>query len=155
MKERIDRSRRDITTRYYGPRSGHGQDPIRLWKRGAIIESPEATMKSFGFDEVRVDGFGNLFGRIGSGPELIAIDGHADTVDVGNPDIWDVDPFGGVFARWSHLRTRRIGPERGTCFGHLRRKDLERDRHSRRSHAARRGIGLRGRRRGSLLGLHH
>jgi putative selenium metabolism hydrolase len=53
-------------------------------------------MKDFGYDEVRVDGFGNLLGRIGAGKKLVAIDGHADTVDVGNPDNWEVDPFEGA-----------------------------------------------------------
>jgi putative selenium metabolism hydrolase len=53
-------------------------------------------MKDFGYDEVRVDGFGNLIGRIGSGKKLIALDGHADTVDVGNPENWEVDPFEGA-----------------------------------------------------------
>ena len=40
---------------------------------------------------------GNLLGRIGSGSRLIAIDGHCDTVGVGNPDTWEVDPFDGDY----------------------------------------------------------
>jgi putative selenium metabolism hydrolase len=39
---------------------------------------------------------GNILGRIGSGPRVLALDGHVDTVDVGNPANWQVDPFKGA-----------------------------------------------------------
>lgn len=52
-------------------------------------------MQEAGFDEVRIDGFGNVIGRIGSGKKVIAFDGHMDTVDMGNMDNWDFDPLGG------------------------------------------------------------
>jgi putative selenium metabolism hydrolase len=48
-----------------------------------------------GFDEVRVDGLGSLIARIGNGPKILAIDAHIDTVDVGDRDQWDFDPFCG------------------------------------------------------------
>ena len=38
---------------------------------------------------------GNLLGRIGHGPRVIALDGHVDTVDVGDPALWDRDPHSG------------------------------------------------------------
>ena len=47
------------------------------------------------FDEARIDGLGNVIGRIGSGKKIIAIDGHIDTVDTGNIDNWNFDPLGG------------------------------------------------------------
>jgi hypothetical protein len=47
------------------------------------------------YDEVTVDPMGNLLGRIGSGPRVIALDGHVDTVDVGDPSLWDRDPHSG------------------------------------------------------------
>jgi putative selenium metabolism hydrolase len=50
-------------------------------------------MKEAGFDEVRTDGLGNVIGRIGNGKTVLAIDGHVDTVGVGNPDNWEFDPF--------------------------------------------------------------
>ncbi|MDD3377310.1 MAG: M20/M25/M40 family metallo-hydrolase, partial [Candidatus Riflebacteria bacterium] len=50
-------------------------------------------MKEAGFDEVRVDGLGNVIGRIGNGKTVLAIDGHVDTVGVGNRVNWDFDPF--------------------------------------------------------------
>jgi putative selenium metabolism hydrolase len=70
--------------------------PSVCGNEGSVIERMKQAMKDFGFDEVHVDGFGNLLGRIGAGDKLIAIDGHADTVDVGNPDNWEVDPFEGA-----------------------------------------------------------
>ncbi len=52
-------------------------------------------MEEAGFDEVRIDGLGNVLGRIGNGKKILAIDGHMDTVDMGNLDNWDFDPLGG------------------------------------------------------------
>ena len=54
-------------------------------------------MEKIGYDEVWCDSLGNLFGRLGSGKRVLAIDGHCDTVDVGNADTWNVDPFRGNF----------------------------------------------------------
>jgi putative selenium metabolism hydrolase len=59
-----------------------------------VIELIRGRMRELGFDEVRVDPFGNVWGRIGSGRRVIAFDAHVDTVDVGDPDLWKVDPFG-------------------------------------------------------------
>ena len=52
-------------------------------------------MQEAGFDEVKIDGLGNVIGRIGNGRKIIAIDGHIDTVDLGNLDAWEFDPLGG------------------------------------------------------------
>lgn len=52
-------------------------------------------MEEAGFDEVRIDGLGNVIGRIGSGKTILAIDAHMDTVDTGQLDNWDFDPFSG------------------------------------------------------------
>ena len=52
-------------------------------------------MEEAGFDEVKIDGLGNVIGRIGNGKRILAIDGHMDTVDLGNLDQWDFDPLGG------------------------------------------------------------
>jgi len=52
-------------------------------------------METLGFDEVTIDPMGNIIGRMGNGPRIIAFDAHVDTVDVGNPDLWDFDPFEG------------------------------------------------------------
>lgn len=52
-------------------------------------------MVEAGFDEVYIDGLGNVIGRIGNGKRILAIDGHMDTVDLGNLDNWEFDPLGG------------------------------------------------------------
>ncbi len=52
-------------------------------------------MEEAGFDEVKIDGLGNIIGRIGNGEKILAIDGHMDTVDMGNLENWDFDPLGG------------------------------------------------------------
>lgn len=59
-----------------------------------VIAAIAARMEAVGFDEVRTDPFGNILGRIGSGKRVIAFDAHVDTVDVGDPALWKVDPFG-------------------------------------------------------------
>jgi len=52
-------------------------------------------MEEANFDEVRIDGLGNVIGRIGNGKTVLAIDGHMDTVDLGNLSNWDFEPLGG------------------------------------------------------------
>jgi putative selenium metabolism hydrolase len=75
---------------------GFMQDIIRIpslsSQEGAVIERIREEMLKLGYDEVTVDPMGNLLGRIGSGPRIIALDGHVDTVDVGDRSLWDRDP---------------------------------------------------------------
>ncbi|MCP4221179.1 MAG: YgeY family selenium metabolism-linked hydrolase [bacterium] len=52
-------------------------------------------MEEAGFDEVTIDPLGNVLGRVGNGKKILAVDAHMDTVDVGNLDNWDFDPFCG------------------------------------------------------------
>jgi len=62
-------------------------------------------MEEAGFDEVFIDGLGNVIGRIGNGKKILAIDGHIDTVDIGNIDNWSFDPFSGeIFDGFVHGR---------------------------------------------------
>jgi len=42
---------------------------------------------------VKIDGLGNVLGRVGDGPVVIAIDGHLDTVGVGDQSTWTRDPY--------------------------------------------------------------
>lgn len=53
-------------------------------------------MEEAGFDEVRIDGLGNVIGRIGNGKTILAIDGHMDTVDFGNLENWELNPLSGL-----------------------------------------------------------
>ena len=48
-----------------------------------------------GFDEVRIDGLGNLLARVGNGPRKLVIDAHIDTVGIGDRSQWKKDPFSG------------------------------------------------------------
>ncbi len=52
-------------------------------------------MNEAGFDEARIDGLGNVIGRIGKGKKILVFDGHIDTVDSGNLANWSKDPFSG------------------------------------------------------------
>ncbi|MBU1221513.1 YgeY family selenium metabolism-linked hydrolase [Myxococcota bacterium] len=58
-----------------------------------VVERIAEEMKKVGFDEVKIDGLGNILGRVGTGPVQIAFDAHIDTVDVGDPELWEIDPF--------------------------------------------------------------
>lgn len=60
-----------------------------------VIKAVKNMMEEAGFDEVRIDKLGNCIGRIGYGKKIIAIDGHIDTVDLGNPEDWKFDPLSG------------------------------------------------------------
>ncbi len=60
-----------------------------------VIYKIKVQMEEAGFDEVKVDGLGNVIGRIGNGKKVIAFDGHIDTVDLGNRENWDFDPLSG------------------------------------------------------------
>ncbi len=64
-------------------------------EEGNVIERIRSEMLAVGFEEVRVDAMGNLIGRIGSGPYVVALDGHIDTVDTGDLSAWERDPHSG------------------------------------------------------------
>lgn len=61
-----------------------------------VISRIKDEMERCGYDEVTIDPMGNILGRIGNGKHIIAYDAHVDTVDVGNPENWTVDPFTGA-----------------------------------------------------------
>jgi putative selenium metabolism hydrolase len=60
-----------------------------------VAKALKQMMEEAGFDEARLDGLGNVIGKIGNGKKIIAIDGHIDTVDLGNLDAWEFNPLGG------------------------------------------------------------
>ena len=69
--------------------------PSESGQEKQVIERIRQEMEAVGFDEIRVDGLGNIMGRIGSGPRVIAMDSHIDTVGVGDPKAWEHDPYQG------------------------------------------------------------
>jgi putative selenium metabolism hydrolase len=62
-------------------------------KEKDVIACIKQEMEAVGFDEVKVDGLGNVIGRIGFGPRVIAFDAHIDTVYAGDMSLWKTDPF--------------------------------------------------------------
>ena len=95
-----------MTSKYYDDAMNVKADLIRFMQdiiripslsseEGAVIQRIRDEMLRLDYDEVTVDPMGNLLGRIGSGPRVIALDGHVDTVDVGDPSLWDRDPHSG------------------------------------------------------------
>jgi len=64
-------------------------------EEAAVIEKLEILLGDAGFDEVFTDDLGNLIGKIGDGPKILAFDAHIDTVDTGDISQWDFEPFCG------------------------------------------------------------
>lgn len=62
-----------------------------------MAELMRRKMEEYGFDEVQVDRYGSVLGRIrGRRPgKTILLDGHIDTVEVIDAGEWTHDPFGG------------------------------------------------------------
>ena len=52
-------------------------------------------MRALDFDEVRIDRFGNVVGRVGGGERAILFDSHTDTVEVTDEAQWQIPPFSG------------------------------------------------------------
>jgi len=64
----------------------------------AVQQELKNQMEISGADEIKIDGLGNVIGRLGHGSKIIAIDGHIDTVDTGNISNWTLDPFSGFIS---------------------------------------------------------
>jgi putative selenium metabolism hydrolase len=66
-------------------------------QEGAIAALLADEMRKVGFGEVFTDQMGNVIGRIGPGHgKKLLYDGHMDTVDVGDPAAWEIDPYAGL-----------------------------------------------------------
>ncbi|MBL7199760.1 MAG: YgeY family selenium metabolism-linked hydrolase [Anaerolineae bacterium] len=74
------------------------QIPSLSGEEGPVIACLAELCERAGFDHVRIDGLGNLIARVGSGPRILAIDAHIDTVDTGDRGQWRLDPFSGHVA---------------------------------------------------------
>ena len=72
--------------------SGFLMDMVRIpsysCKEKDVVLRIKQEMEKAGFDEVRIDGIGNIIGRIGSGKRVIAFDAHIDTVETGDLSAW-------------------------------------------------------------------
>jgi putative selenium metabolism hydrolase len=67
--------------------------PSYSCKEKEVIQVIKEKMLENGFDEVQIDGLGNVLGRIGNGKRIIAFDAHIDTVYPGELSLWDYDPY--------------------------------------------------------------
>ena len=70
--------------------------PSLSGEEGAVIARLQTMLEEAHFDEVRVDGLGNLIGRVGHGLRTLAIDAHIDTVDTGDVSQWSEAPYSGT-----------------------------------------------------------
>ena len=66
----------------------------------AVVGCLKEAFERLGFDGCTVDKYGNVIGEIrGKRPgRRVLLDGHIDTVPVGEPGRWQHDPFGGELA---------------------------------------------------------
>ena len=69
--------------------------PSESCEEKEVVACIKAEMEKLSFDEVEVDGLGNIIGWMGQGDKIIAIDSHIDTVGIGNRDNWTADPYEG------------------------------------------------------------
>ena len=61
-----------------------------------VARAIAARMKKLGYDQVIIDRFGNILGRLGNtGPSLM-FESHTDTVQVYDGDHWEEPPFSGT-----------------------------------------------------------
>lgn len=76
------------------------QDIIKIQSysgnEGEVVKCLEENMKGIGFDEIIVDKYGSIIGKIkGNKPgNKVLFDAHIDTVPVENLEKWKHDPFG-------------------------------------------------------------
>ncbi len=70
--------------------------PSPCGKEEAVCRAIAGMCRDAGCSEVRFDGLGSVLARVGSGPRKLAFDAHVDTVGVGDPAQWTLDPFSGL-----------------------------------------------------------
>ncbi len=72
------------------------QQPSLSGQEKNVAELVRSRMVHLGFDNVEVDTYGNVIGRItlGRGGRKILLEGHMDHVDISDPSKWNYDPFG-------------------------------------------------------------
>ncbi|HAN04509.1 MAG TPA: YgeY family selenium metabolism-linked hydrolase [Elusimicrobia bacterium] len=66
-------------------------------QEGKLVELIKKEMVKVGFDKVKIDAMGNIIGFIGHGKKKIMMDAHIDTVGIGDPKAWKIDPFAGIY----------------------------------------------------------
>ena len=99
MKKVLSQEINDYAERYRDYTAANLSKLIRIkslsGQEREVQKELKRQMEEAGFDQVRIDGLGNVIGRIGTGKKILAIDGHMDTVDIGQLSNWQFDPLGG------------------------------------------------------------
>jgi len=93
---------------------------------GPVGERIAVEMRALGFQDVRFDKMGNIYGHTGSGPRVMVYDSHIDTVGVGDPAAWGYDPFQGKVED-GRLYARGSVDEKGSTPGMLYGLAIARD----------------------------
>lgn len=88
----VAESHREDMTRFLRAMISH---PSESCEEKEVVACIKEEMERLGFDEVRVDGLGNVMGFMGEGDKILCMDGHIDTVGIGNRDNWEADPYEG------------------------------------------------------------
>lgn len=60
-----------------------------------VIQRIKKEMEKVGFDRADIDPMGNILGYIGHGKHIIVMDAHIDTVGIGDPNLWNYNPYEG------------------------------------------------------------
>lgn len=70
--------------------------PSLSGRESEVVKLIGNTMELWGFDDVVVDKYGSIIGRIkGKKPgKALLLDGHIDTVDISDRNLWQHDPYG-------------------------------------------------------------
>lgn len=87
--------------------------PSESGQEKKVIRRIEKEMRSTkAFDRIWTDPMGNLFGKLGRGRNVIAIDAHCDTVGIGDREEWKHDPYKGKVAN-GKVWGRGAGDQKG------------------------------------------
>ncbi|MCL2497514.1 MAG: YgeY family selenium metabolism-linked hydrolase [Symbiobacteriaceae bacterium] len=70
--------------------------PSQTGQEEELAKHIAAKMMHLGYDEVEIDAYGSVIGRVGSGPLRIIADAHIDTVAVSDAADWLFNPYAGV-----------------------------------------------------------
>lgn len=100
--------------------------PSMLNQIGEVGARVGEEMKKLGFDEVYVDKYGSIVGKIGNGPKILMYDSHLDTVGIGDRDQWEWDPFEGKVED-GNLYARGALDEKGSTPGMVYGMAMARD----------------------------
>ena len=71
--------------------------PSESRQEEAIAVAVRKEMLALKYDRATIDRFGNVVGRIGTGPTVIVFDAHLDTRGIGDRSTWRFDPYAGDF----------------------------------------------------------